>query len=80
MGEQDTILRAAPPRKCAEIYSISYRCMRKWIDQGIIVPRRAVGSVRSLVLFSDMDRAISEMAPTTRRRSTPTAEVQHATA
>lgn len=72
---------AASPRECAKLYNISYRTMRKLIDAGAVTPRRVTGSVRSLVLFSDLERVISTMPPTTRRRSTQAISGEaHATA
>jgi hypothetical protein len=70
---------AASPRRAAKLYGLSYRSIRKLIDNGLITPHAVPNSVRSLVLFSELETVINSFPPKVRRR-TATSEASHATA
>jgi hypothetical protein len=62
------ILRGASPRAAAVAYGISYRCIRRMISEGTIVPRKPPHSASSIVLFSELEAAIKTF-PANRRPS-----------
>jgi hypothetical protein len=70
------ILRGASPRAAAIAYNISYRCMRKLITDGVVVPHKPPHSASSIVLYSELEEAIRKM-PAYRRPSIANARLAH---